>query len=84
MRAAGSVLSAAPGLTPVCLTHRRLLWSKLSLALSLTKWQTVSAVTRASMRICQIPKCALKINHSCGAHEPWDMWKGKQLCDVLS
>lgn len=41
---AGSVLSAALGLTPACRTHTRLLWGQLSLAFSSTKWQTVSAV----------------------------------------
>ena len=72
--------SPCPGLTPVCLTHRRLLFCgcfrcKLSLALSSTKWHTVSAVKRASVRVCQIPKWALKINHSCATHEPWNTRK---------
>ena len=43
----------------------------------------VSAVKQASMRVCQIPECAVKINHSCEAHEPWEHEEMKKHISVV-
>lgn len=59
---------------PVPLTEGfslRLLWCKLSLPLSSTQWHAGFSCDKASTRVCQVRKRALKISHSCGAREPW-------------